>query len=151
MGPSLFAGYGHSSLHTVTSAMSLVIAMLCAPIWVMLSLAASETYPTPIRYGLSSPPPPIPRVTGVFFRNIAAAFCATFNRLGGVVVPQFLYLVRAPLRVISDYVLSYVLIGSLLDTLPLRGVWSAIFAGGPTLRYLHPGDQGDAIAGHNAS
>jgi MFS family permease len=61
------------NLHTLISMISLIIAMLCSPIWIILFLSITENFPTPIR-------------------NIAAAFCSTFNRLGGVVVPQFLYL-----------------------------------------------------------
>jgi len=67
------AGQSLLNLHSVISIMSLLIAMLCSPIWVMLSLSTSENFPTPIR-------------------NIAVAFCATFNRLAAVAVPQFLYL-----------------------------------------------------------
>jgi OCT family organic cation transporter-like MFS transporter 4/5 len=67
------AGQNLVNFHTIISIASLIIAMLCSPVWAMLLLSTSENYPTPIR-------------------NIAAAFTATFNRLGSVVVPQFLYL-----------------------------------------------------------
>jgi len=60
-------------LKTIVIVMSMAMAMMSPPIWIMVYLSNTELFPTPIR-------------------NISHAFCATWNRLGGVAAPQVLFL-----------------------------------------------------------
>jgi len=80
------------SLSAITRIILLCSAALCSPIWNAMPLANNELFPTPIR-------------------NMAVAFCSVFNRLGGVVMPQILYmdLFWKPAPFVAYVVLSVVM------------------------------------------
>jgi OCT family organic cation transporter-like MFS transporter 4/5 len=82
-------------LASITRVLLLFSAAMCSPLWIAVPLANNELFPTSIR-------------------NIAVAFCSVFNRLGGVLMPQMLYLSKfwKP----SAYV-AYVILSLLLATL----------------------------------
>lgn len=87
---------------------SFLASMLTSPVWTAIWLSNTEIYPTAIRFVTTVFLLCFYVCNDIYFRNVSLGCTSMFNRLGGILAPQILFLVFIYLLLLNVLVVGVV-------------------------------------------